>query len=120
MSEKKACCLKASMRKETKANDFTKSVKEAIAKRDSLEDWPCCIFCGLPAPAENPIAFSNAHYIGRAQGGRGVEENGLTLCLLCHRRYDQSEHRERLREFFRSYLKSKYPDWDEEKLYYRR
>ena len=108
------------MRKETKATDFTKSVKEAIAKRDSLDDWPCCIACGLPAPAENPIAFSNAHYISRAQGGRGVEENGLTLCPACHRRYDQTTDRKKMREYFREYLKSKYENWNEEDLIYRK
>lgn len=108
------------MRKETKATDFTKNVKEEIAKRDSLDDWPCCINCGRPAPLESPTAFSNAHFIGRAQGGRGIEENGLTLCPGCHRRYDQTTERPILREFFREYLKSKYEDWDEQNLYYRR
>lgn len=108
------------MRKETKATDFTKSVKVAIAKRDSFDDWPCCIVCGIPAPQENPLAFSNAHFIGRAHGGRGVEENGLTLCSACHGRYDQTTDRPILREYFREYLRSKYEGWSEEYLYYRK
>ena len=108
------------MRKDTKARSIPKEVKEAVAERDSFGDWPCCINCGQPAPPENRMAFSNAHFISRAQGGLGIEENILTLCPGCHRQYDQTTDREALREFFREYLKSKYPNWDEEKLYYRR
>jgi 5-methylcytosine-specific restriction endonuclease McrA len=66
------------------------------------------------------LAFSNAHFISRAQGGLGVEENILTLCPGCHRRYDQTTEREELRGFFREYLQQKYLDWDESKLYYRK
>ena len=108
------------MRKDTKARSITQAVKKAVAERDSFEGWPCCINCGEPAPAERPTAFSCAHFISRAQGGLGVEENILTLCPACHRRYDQTTDRETMREFFREYLQSKYPDWDETKLIYRR
>lgn len=108
------------MRKDTKARSIPKEVKEAVAERDSFGGWPCCINCGQPAPPENRMAFSNAHFISRAQGGLGIEENILTLCPRCHRRYDQTTDRETIREFFREYLESKYPRWDEEKLYYRR
>ena len=108
------------MRKDTKARDIPKKVKEAVADRDSFDGWPCCINCGQPTPAENRLAFSNAHFISRAQGGLGVEENTLTLCPLCHRRYDQTTDRPKLREYFRAYLEGHYPDWDESKLYYRR
>lgn len=108
------------MRKDTKSRAISPKVKGAVAKRDSIGDWPCCINCGQPAPTEKPTAFSNAHFISRAQGGLGIEENILTLCPRCHRRYDQTTERETLRGFFRGYLKSKYHNWDEEKLYYRR
>lgn len=108
------------MRSDTKARAIKQKVKEAVAERDIFDGWPCCINCGQPAPTENRLAFSNAHFISRAQGGLGVEENTLTLCPGCHRRYDQTTERENLREFFREYLKSKYPDWDEAKLYYRK
>ena len=102
------------MRKDTKAMQFSRDVKEAIALRDSIDGWPCCIRCGFPAP--DHLAFSNAHYIARSQGGLGVEENGLTLCPVCHRRYDQTTHRFQDREFYREYLMSKYPNWDEAAL----
>lgn len=106
------------MRKDTRARDFSQKVKKKIAQRDSFDGWPCCINCGQPAPPENPIAFSNAHFISRAQGGLGIEENGLTLCPRCHHLYDQTTHRDEYREYFREYLMVHYLRWDESKLYY--
>lgn len=108
------------MRKDTKAQDFAKAVKLRIAERDSVQDWPCCVRCGRPAPPENRLAFSNAHYIPRSQGGLGIVENGLTLCPGCHREYDQTPSRGALRAFLRDYLQEHHPDWDESKLTYRR
>ena len=106
------------MRKDTKARDFDRKAKEAISDRDSIDGWPCCVWCGLAAPA--PLVWSNAHFISRAQGGLGIPENGLTLCPECHRRYDQSTNRNQMREYFRAYLESKYPDWNEDELIYRK
>ena len=108
------------MRKDTRARDFSQSVKKRIAERDSLDGHPCCINCGQPAPPESPTAFSNAHFISRAQGGLGIEENGLTLCPKCHNLYDQTTSRPVLRDYFREYLMEHYPGWDAEKLYYRK
>lgn len=108
------------MRMDTKARDFSRSVKLRIADRDSFDGHPCCVSCGRPAPVERPWGWSNAHYISRAQGGLGIEENGLTLCPDCHRKYDQTTNRERMRAYFRSYLSDHYPGWDEGKLYYRK
>lgn len=106
------------MRKDTKARDFDRRAKLAISERDSIFGWPCCVYCGAAAPA--PMAWSNAHYLARSQCGLGIPENGLTLCPDCHRRYDQSTDRKQMREFFREYLKSKYDDWNEDKLIYRK
>jgi hypothetical protein len=106
------------MRKDTKAQDFDRKAKIAISQRDSIDGWPCCVYCGAAAPSE--LAYSNAHFIARSQGGLGIEENGLTLCTICHKRYDQTTDRIKMREFFREYLKARYPEWDESKLYFRR
>lgn len=106
------------MRKDTKAQDFPKKIKEKIAERDSIDGWPCCVFCGLAAPA--PLAWSNAHFIARSQGGLGIPENGLTLCPWCHSRYDQTADREEMRGYFREYLKEHYEDWSEDALTYRK
>lgn len=108
------------MNERTKALNIPPRVKMAVAERDSTDGHPCCIWCGKPAPSTNPLAFSNAHYISRGQGGLGIEENILTLDWECHLRFDQSEHRKEMQEFFKDYLQRKYPDWDEEKLIYRK
>ena len=105
------------MNDRTTALAIPRRVKEAVAKRDRADGWPCCILCGMPAPHLNLVAFSCAHYISRAQGGLGIEENILTLCPRCHREYD-GERRQQLRPFLEHYLREHYPDWDEKKLYY--
>lgn len=98
------------MRKRTKALQISKSVKDAVWERDGHQ----CVLCG------SHYAQPNAHYISRAQGGLGIEENIVTLCQNCHRRYDQTELRTPIRRCLCAYLKSKYPGWDESKLYYRK
>lgn len=67
----------------------------------------------------------NAHYISRAKGGLGIEENVVTLCTgltenRCHDRYDNGtkEEHEEIGRKIRAYLMSKYSDWDESKLIY--
>ena len=50
----------------------------------------------------------------------GIEQNIVTLCRECHRRYDQTTDRPNIREFLRQYLMKKYPEWDEQNLYYRK
>lgn len=105
--------------KRTKKLAIPRRVKEAVAERDSVDGWPCCILCGRPAPTGNRIGFSNAHYISRAQGGLGTDENILTLCDKCHRLYD-TESREAFRPILRRYLREKYDGWDETKLIYRK
>lgn len=96
--------------KRSKACDIPKEVKEKVFERDNEQ----CVFCG------NGWAFPNAHYIARSQGGLGIEENILTLCDSCHKRYDQTTDRKQMREYFKNYLKGKYKDWGEEKLIYKK
>ena len=96
--------------KRAKACDITQAVKRQVWERDQ----ECCIFCG------NPYAMPNAHFISRSQGGLGIEENILTLCNDCHRRYDQTTDRKQMREFFKDYLQSKYEGWSESNLTYKK
>lgn len=96
------------MNRRTRALQIPPEVKAKVLERDK---W--CVWCGRQGQP-------NAHYISRAQSGLGVEENILTLCMECHRRYDQSTERAKMREFFKEYLQSKYPEWDETKLIYRK
>ena len=107
------------MRIDTKARSIPKEVKIRVCVRDSIFSWPCCINCGRPTP-DGGTEWSNAHYISRAQGGLGIEENILTLCPDCHHDYDQTTKREEMRAHFREYLMERYPGWDERKLVYRK
>jgi predicted CXXCH cytochrome family protein len=93
-----------------KACDIPQSVKMRVWERDGGR----CIICG------NPHAAPNAHYIRRSQGGLGIEENIVTLCLECHEEYDNGSKRKEYGEKIRKYLKDHYPGWDESKLIYRK
>ena len=58
------------MHKMTKATSIPKSVKEAVYERDGGR----CILCGRNNG--EPVA----HVIRRSQGGKGIEQNIVTLC----------------------------------------
>lgn len=104
----------------TNALSIPRRVKVAVAERDSVEGWPCCILCGCPAPTQNPLAFSCAHYVARSQGGLGIEENILTMCPKCHQQYDNTPQRSALRPILARYLREHCEGWDESKLTYRK
>lgn len=97
----------------TKATDIPMSVKQKVWERDNHH----CINCG------NPYAMPNAHYISRAHGGLGIEENIVTLCHNCHHNYDNGKSKE-LKEHIKSkietYLKSIYPNWNVDSLIYKK
>lgn len=95
------------MHKRTKAVAITPKVREAVERRDN----GLCIFCKRPGRGE-------AHFIGRAQGGLGVEENILTVCRECHNQMDNGQATKLYRNKAEEYLRSKYPDWDKSKLVY--
>jgi len=97
------------MHKRTKALQIPMKVKKAVYERDR----GMCIWCGMPG---DPVC----HFIAKSQGGKGIEQNILTGCAYCHHAYDQTDRREAYREKAREYLKSKYPDWKEEDMYYRK
>lgn len=93
-----------------KATDIPKAVKDRVYERDG----GCCVFCGRPG-------LPNAHYISRAHGGLGIEENILTACPDCHRRLDQSTDRKRYLAAAEAYLRRVYQgSWDIERLIYKK
>ena len=94
----------------SKACDISVAIKRKVWERDGQR----CIICG------NHNAMPNAHFISRANSGRGIEQNIVTLCIQCHYNYDQTDKRPQYKEFIRNYLKSKYKDWNEEKLIYKK
>ena len=95
--------------KRTRALEIPLKVKEKVYERDN----GCCVVCGRRGAP-------NAHYIPRSQGGLGIEENILTLDWNCHLKFDQSTDRPKMKAFFKKYLMSKYPNWNEEKLVYKK
>ena len=95
----------------TKALDISQKTKQIVWERDNF----CCVVCG------SPYAMPNAHYLSRGKHlGLGIEQNIVTLCTNCHRRYDQSTEREELKEIIKNYLKSKYENWNEDALIYKK
>lgn len=108
------------MKDRTLALAIPQAVKRAVAERDSMDGWPCCIYCGRPAPSDALTSFSCAHYISRAHGGLGIEENILTLCPGCHHQYDATPQREEMRGIFRAYLREQYDGWCEANLVYKK
>lgn len=95
----------------SKATDIPKTVKMAVYERDN----GCCIICGQRGAP-------NAHYISRARGGLGIEQNIVTLCPECHYKYDfgGAEERNACKHIIKGHLTRCYPDWDENDLYFKK
>lgn len=98
------------MHKMAKACDISQEVKARVWERDS----GCCIICG------SPIAAPNAHYIRRSQGGLGIEQNIVTLCMDCHNEFDNGsgQYSQAIKKAVRDYLQGQYDDWSEKDLIY--
>ena len=98
--------------KRSKATDIPYKVKQAVYERDG----GLCIYCkrqGLP----------NAHYISRAKGGLGTEQNVVTLCIQCHHDYDNGKDGDKkrlLKLFIENYLKDYYKDWTKENITFKK
>ena len=97
------------MSKRSKACAIPPKVKQAVYERDKGQ----CIVCGAPG-------IPNAHYIRRSQGGLGIEQNVVTLCLTCHYRFDNGDKRKELGAVILAYLKSRYPSWRKADVIYRK
>lgn len=93
----------------TKACDISNEVRKIVRERDN----DACIFC-------HRYGSQVAHFVGRAQGGLGIPENLVLACVECHHNMDQSDMRNAYKEIARDYLMSKYPNWKEEDLYYKK
>lgn len=98
------------MHRQTKATAIPKAVKIAVYCRDGFR----CVLCG------SNQGEPNAHIVPRSHGGKGIEQNVVTLCHKCHRRYDQTTERRALRAQLEQYIKQFYPDWDEKDMIYRK
>lgn len=104
--------------KRSKATDIPQNVKKKVFERDN----GCCVVCG-----NSYNVMPNAHYISRSKGGLGIEQNVVTLCTeltinKCHRKYDfgTRKEREKIKDKIKNYLQSKYGNWNEEELVYKK
>ena len=84
-----------------------------------LRDKGRCVLCGRWAPGEPYYGWSCAHFIARSQGGRGdTPKNIVTLCPDCHREYDNSPERKKIRAILWDYLQEQYGEIPLEELKY--
>lgn len=97
------------MHRETKATAIPASVKQTVYQRDGGR----CIFCGKNG---QPVA----HIVRRSRGGMGIAENIITACPSCHREFDEGKRGAEMMEIAVEYIKGFYPDWDEEKVKYKK
>ena len=99
------------MSKRSKACEISQSTKELVWNRDMHK----CIICGRYVPK----ALANAHFVKRSQGGLGIPENIVTLCLQCHYEEDFGKNTKEYENKIEEYLKFKYgSEWSREKLIY--
>ena len=98
--------------KRTKALEIPKAIKLKVWERDQHK----CIFCQRPVSYQ----LANSHFIKRSHGGLGIEENIMTNCLDCHHKFDDTIQRKEMLIYAENYLKSKYQNWNKEKLIYKR
>lgn len=66
-----------------KDTDISYQVRQEVLARDSVDDWPCCVFCGKPA-AEGGKGLHLHHITRRSHGGKGSADNLVSLCWECH------------------------------------
>lgn len=109
--------------KYTKQLQFSKAEQEKIWIRDN----GCCIFCTMGFHRKEKYAFALEikdvmHFIPKSSLGLGIEQNGAIGCRYHHMLLDNGNKglREEMLKLFEEYLKSKYQDWDREKLVYRK
>lgn len=104
--------IKGKKHKLTKATSIPKNIKMIVWERDDHK----CIFCKKYVDWK----YANSHYIKRSQNGKGIEENIMTNCDYCHTLFEESEQREKMKEFAKNYLMDKYDYWNEDMLKYKK
>lgn len=104
--------IKGKKHKLTKATEIPKKIKLIVWERDEHK----CIFC------HNPVTwhFANSHYIKRSHLGLGIEQNIMTNCCECHKRFEESKYREEMKEIAKNHFQEKYENWKEEDLIYKK
>lgn len=101
------------MSKRSKACEISPKTKEIVWERDNHK----CVICGKYVT----VACANAHYIKRSQGGLGIEQNIVTLCLKCHYEEDFGKDTKLYEEMIKKHLKGHYgSSWNISDLIYKK
>ena len=104
--ERKIYKMKPKSSKRAKAVDISTSVKKKVLVRDK----GFCVICGQ-------AGIPNSHYIKRSQGGLGIEQNVVCMCINCHNDYDNGKDEKKVKmihDKVKKYLKRQYKGWKEE------
>lgn len=97
------------MSKLSKACDISPKVRAEVKERDG----EACIICG------KTHALQIAHFIPRSRLGLGIPENLACMCIDCHGELDNGFKKSKeIKQAFKDYLMSIYPEWNESKLIY--
>lgn len=102
-----------------KAREFSTKARKEIFMRDKGS----CIFCSKLYRMTETAGIATEiiqvmHYVPRSKNGLGIPQNGALGCVYHHQMMDNGNEgfRKEMLDIFREYLKSKYPDWNEEEL----
>lgn len=113
------------MAKYTKLLQFDKDTREKVFERDNYS----CLFCTMAYQVKGQNRanlefniFDVMHFIPKSQMGLGVAENGVTGCRWHHHLLDNGNRglRQEMLSIMEEHLKRHYPDWDKDKLVYRK
>lgn len=110
--------------KQSKAREFTPKARKEIQERDQGQ----CIFCRMGYRMDGAgwldlNVKSIMHYIPRSRNGLGIPENGAVGCQWHHDMMDHCANhgnRKEMLALFAGYLRSKYPEWNEKNLIYKK
>ncbi len=112
--------------KRAKATGITTKEAYKVYDRDKYNE-NSCLFCELEYEMRGQDYFSRSihdlmHFIPRSSGGLGVAENLVLGCRYHHQLLDNGNRgkRQEMLSMMETYLKSKYPDWDKDKLVYNK
>ena len=109
----------------TKLLQFNKKTIREIQQRDNYS----CLFCRLGYECDtfdpNKLDFiihDIMHFIPKSKMGLGIPENGVEGCRFHHSMLDNGNKgkRKEMLGIMEEYLKSIYPDWDKNKLIYKK
>ncbi len=106
------------MNQRTKALQITTSTKKKVWERQK----------GKSVVSGKPITWNECccHYVSRARGGLGIEENIVGMTYEEHMIFDLNQVGDHLtehklfRRLAREHLEKCYPGWAEEKVIYRK